>query len=60
MNSQVPQRPEPSEGADKGGAAVTATIGLERDHRHRLRWWTGAVVPVSRLWPHEEDQAFRR
>ena len=60
MNSQVRQRPEPSEGAGKGGAAVTAAIGLERDRRHRLRWWTLAVRPVSLPWPHKAGQVFRR
>lgn len=29
---------------------MNATIGLERDRRHRLRWLALAVLPVSLLW----------
>jgi hypothetical protein len=54
MNSgtQPPEEPSQDSGG-QGGATVNATIGLERDCRHRLRWWTLAVVPVSLLWPRE-------
>jgi hypothetical protein len=51
MNSGAQPPEEPSEDSGQGGATVNATIELERDRRHRLRWWTPEVLSVSPLWP---------
>jgi hypothetical protein len=53
MNSGAQPREEHPRPAGKGGAAVNATIELERDRRHRLRWWTWAVLPLGLLSPRE-------
>ncbi len=61
MNSGTqPRETQVEDSGGEGGATVDATIGLERDRRHRLRRWTWAVVPVSPLWPREGGQVFRR
>jgi hypothetical protein len=39
---------------------VNATIGLERDRRHPLRWWTLAARSVSLMRPREEPDAAAR
>jgi hypothetical protein len=53
MNSGTQPPEEPSEDSGARRSHGDATVKLERDCRHRLRWWTLAVVPVSLLWPRE-------
>jgi hypothetical protein len=53
MNSGTQRRESPSErAAGQGGAAVNATIGLDRNRAHRH---TGAALATSLLWRRDGD-----